>query len=87
MHSGISEVSISRELLTGHESMLGTLRRGTAGGGPPAGFEQDEISLPALEICLGEDHRIKTKTFQTAKKIILNVVSGICNPCNNVCNE
>lgn len=69
------------------QSMLGTLSRGIAAGRPPVSFKQDEISLPALEICLGEDHRIKTKAFQTTEKIISNVVSGICNSCNNVCNE
>lgn len=39
------------------------------GRGPPASFKQGEISLPAQEICLGEDHRIKTKTFKPRKEL------------------
>lgn len=64
-----------------------TRQRDCRARGPPASLKQVEISLSAVEICLGEDHRIKTKDFETTEEIISNLVSGICSSWNNVCNE
>lgn len=49
---------------------LGTLSSGIAS------LKQDEISMPAVEICLCEDHRIKTKTLKPPKKLFLTSSVG-----------
>lgn len=47
-----------------------------APGSGIASLKQDEISMPAVEICLGEDHRIKTKTLKPPKKLFLTSSVG-----------
>jgi len=48
---------------------MGMLGRGTRARGPSASLKQAAISPPAAEICLGEDHRMKTKTLKSRKKL------------------